>query len=409
MILRGRYPTQPSESVLGSHGVSQPGDIAITIDTDRLPALADARMSGFPTDAHDPLAVRSERGPVPDAPDLAPPPVALDPVFPLASQATRLALYEGASDEVRVNWALHANDYVVASHDFPHAGGRPLPVLRLRRVRDDGGSECVDEVSLRLAEQRGGGETGFSVGQDATRFEAELGLVNGEGGWLLLARSNRLEHAARLGLNFPPRRDGEEARRASDPTLEPPRTELTPAFPVPDPLDGRIPEARTELLDLPKHAAPLPFSRSARVEDRTASNRGSLEPLSGSAPGDAVQHAALATRLAREIRNDRALTSADDGAPSARAAHEPAGLGVSAIPILVYGRSAPPCAAPLIEAELRIHGWAAPNTEIDLFGHRYRVGPGGRFQFLLKVDDPTLLKQALTLHPPPALGDPRDD
>ena len=378
MILRGRYPTQPSESVLGSHCVSQPGDIAITIETDRLPAIADARMSGLPKDAHDPLAARSERRPDLEAPDLAPPPVALDPVFPLASQTTRLALYEGTPGEVRANWALQANDYVAASHDFPRAGGRPLPVLRLRRVRDDGGSECVDEVSLRLAEQRGGGETGFRVGQDASRFEAELGLVNGEGGWLLLARSNRLEHAASLGLRFPPRRDREYDRHASDPTLDPPRIELAPAFPFPDPLDGRIPEARIGLPDR-------------------------------SAPGDSARHAALATRWAREILNDRALASVNDGAPSARAAHEPAGLGVSAIPILVYGRSAPPCAAPLIEAELRIHGWAAPNTEIDLFGQRYRVGPGGRFQFLLKVDDPTLLKQALALHPPPALSDPRDD
>ncbi|AFL76282.1 hypothetical protein [Thiocystis violascens] len=348
-------------------------------------------MNRFPKDAHDPLAALSERSPAPDAPDLAPPSVALDPVFPLASQTTRLDLYEGAPGEVRANWSLQANDYVVASHDFPLAGGAPFPVLRLRRVGDDGGSEYVDEISLRLAEQRGRGDAGFRVGQDASRFEAELGLVNGEGGWLLLARSNRLEHAASLGLNFPPRRDGEGDRHVSDPTLDPPRTELAQTFPFPDPIDGRIPEARIALLD------------------RSESNRGGPGAPSGSAHVDSAQHAALATRLAREILNNRSLAPADDGAPIARAATEPAGIGVSAIPTLVYGRSAPSCAAPLIEAELRIHGWAAPNTEIDLFGQRYRVGPGGRFQFLVRVDDPTLLKQALTLHPPPGLSDPRDD
>ncbi|MFD2110660.1 hypothetical protein [Thiorhodococcus fuscus] len=79
------------------------------------------------------------------------------------------------------------------------------------------------------------------------------------------------------------------------------------------------------------------------------------------------------------------------------------------IPRLDYGQPASRGTQLLLEAELRIQGWAAPNSEVDLFGHRYLVGPGGRFQFLVKVDDPDLLRRALDLQPPPELSRSRED
>ncbi|WP_200153898.1 hypothetical protein [Chromatium okenii] len=73
------------------------------------------------------------------------------------------------------------------------------------------------------------------------------------------------------------------------------------------------------------------------------------------------------------------------------------------IPTLIYGRAIQRHAGLLIEAELRIHGSGEPNSEIDLFGQRYFIGAGGRFQLLIQVDDPALLTQALLQHPPPEL------
>ncbi|MBN2885390.1 MAG: hypothetical protein JXM75_01620 [Chromatiaceae bacterium] len=80
----------------------------------------------------------------------------------------------------------------------------------------------------------------------------------------------------------------------------------------------------------------------------------------------------------------------------------------SRIPVLDY---APTSGASEvhIEARLCLHGWAPPNTEIDLFGHAYRVGPGGRFQLELRVDDADLLREALSQHPPPQLTLRRED
>jgi hypothetical protein len=79
------------------------------------------------------------------------------------------------------------------------------------------------------------------------------------------------------------------------------------------------------------------------------------------------------------------------------------------IPPLSYGQEPVRSMGVQILAELRISGQAAPGTEIDLFGHPYRVGPGGRFQLVVLVDDPELLRRALALHPPPELREKRDD
>jgi len=86
----------------------------------------------------------------------------------------------------------------------------------------------------------------------------------------------------------------------------------------------------------------------------------------------------------------------------------PNSLAVSRIPVLDYAPTAG-ASEVHIEARLCLHGWAPPNTEIDLFGHAYRVGPGGRFQLELMVDDADLLREALRQHPPAQLRLKRED
>ncbi|MGQ9832129.1 MAG: hypothetical protein ACUVQI_11235 [Thermochromatium sp.] len=250
-------------------------------------------------------------------PDLLPPAAPLVPHFPLDDSTRPLTLYPGSDGEVRVRWRLRADEHVVHGAGFPSADGAPEVVLRLGRVHT-GGSEPIRERRLPLSGLSGSGEVGFQIGDDSGLFEAELGLKNHEGGWLLLARSNRLQQARGLGLE----------------SLRPP----------PPGMDWDL------------------LAESASVDPR----------------------------------------SVDPGwlAPKVSAV-------MTAIPRLNYADPAPVTTTPVIEAELRIYGWSTPNTEIDLFGHRYRVGPGGRFQFSVRIEDLELIRRALERHPLPELDEPR--
>lgn len=283
-------------------------------------------------------------------PDLIPPSAPLVPAFPLAGPVAPLTLYPGAGGEVRVRWRLRADEVVGHGARFPRADGAPQAVLRLGRVRPEGGSEPIGEQSLHLSGLSGSGEIAFQIGDDCTLFEAELGLMNPEGGWLLLARSNRLQQARGLGLE----------------SLRPP----------PPGMDW----------DLAAGSESEVRGRHPGRTDECRSPPDSPDPTRG-------------TPLA-EVEPDKGGVETDTSA-------SPVATLMQAIPRLTYADPAPATAGLVIEAELRLHGWSTPNTEIDLFGHRYRVGPGGRFQFSVRVDDPELIRCALAQHPPPDSDDPR--
>lgn len=279
-------------------------------------------------------------------PDLMPPEAPLVPVFPLGGAARALALYPGTAGEVRVHWRLSADEVVGQGARFPSADGAPEAVLRLGRLRAGGGSEPVHEQRLRLSGLSGSGEVAFRIGDDFGLFEAELGLMNSGGGWLLLARSNRFQSARGLGL---------ESLRHPD------------SWNHPDSWDR--PEAPSQTIDSEPSASPV-------------------WPTDAATAGTAERSETPPTLVGR---------------PDAAGVRVP-----TAIPVLNYADPAPATSRVVIEAELRIHGWSAPNTEIDLFGQRYRVGPGGRFQLNVKVEDPELIRRALERHPPPESVDPRE-
>lgn len=359
-------------------------------------------------DRLDPAACGSETklGPSP-TPDLDAPTSDLDPVFPITDIGTRAVLYGISADEIQAAWTLRSNDLARFGSGFPIDGGRPTPVLRLRRFRPDGGCELQEEVRLRLSGVGGAGETRFKIGCDYVPFDAELGLINRDGGWLLLTRSNRLQHAAGIGLSFA-HAAGERVRSdAPDPRLDPPGVALAPEFPL-----ARLLPDSSILADLDpvsifsRHAVVgLMFDGQAKASDGTL---GFDQPASIGA-ADARDLNAAASPVA-DGRND------PGDAPSYLNNHMGredslwnATLAPVRIPTLDYRVSIHREPTLVIEAELRVSGWAEPNTDIDLFGHRYRVGPGGRFQFTVSVDDPALLRQALASHPPPELRYPRED
>lgn len=260
----------------------------------------------------------------------------LVPRFPLLERGTRLVLADAETNALRAFWHLSGDDLIPALAGFAHGGVKPVLVLRLRRLHA-GGAMPVQEIPLYLRGPTDQGEQVFSVEAQPARYDAELGLSDTAGGWVMLARSNALDHAARVDVRLVP----VENLGASDPTR---RVPATPPEPAP--------------------LAPAPEGTP------------SPQPQEGTAPPP------------RSLAEQRSSAS-----PS-----EP----------LRYGHLAPRGTELSIEAELRINGCAAPGSEIDLFGHPYRVGPGGRFQLVIRVDDRDLIKRAFELNPPNLPDRPAD-
>lgn len=323
----------------------------------------------------------------------------LRPQFPSGETGTGLVLYRGGGGEMRIHWWLARNDFERAAAGFPLVGRRPVAVVRLRRERAEGGSDLADEVSLGPAVRHGAGERGVQIPMDHCLYHAELGLTNGEGGWLMLARSNGLYNAAGVGIHWgelePVPTAGHAAINVPG-ELDPDLRVAAGAPPVSKPGAGAVTDPTLAGGDLPP--GPLEFP--------LASWEGTSRPVSPS--GDqGPNRVAGPSAEALDLDPDRPET------------HHPAPIqgGVTgetprtgvAIEPLNYGGPLQRVNGLELDAELRILGRASPGRVIDLFGFRYRVGPGGRFKLILPVTDPELLRRALAATPPPELSQPRDD
>ncbi|EXJ14377.1 hypothetical protein [Imhoffiella purpurea] len=318
-------------------------------------------------------------------PDLDPPTQPLHPEFPREVTDTSVVIFTGDRGLLRVDWSLHANDFIKFAPAFPLDAGTAIPVVRLHRVEGDGRMALADQRRIMFPGIGGEGRTAFDLGGNHGRFQVELGFVNDSGGWLSLARSNTLQSASSLGLPFSgastgscggawadsegQARSGSFVSPGSEPLGASDRVQVGPAL------------AQTET------QAGIPSSGP----DGGQGEAGGPGLASGSAP-----------------RVDVQLPESGGGGSAPSSERNETEDAVS-IPRLVYGKPAFGGTRLMVQAELRIQGWAPPNSEIDLFGHRYVVGPGGRFQFLVKVDDPDLLRQALDLHPPPELSYRREN
>lgn len=241
----------------------------------------------------------------------------------LAPRARSLRLYPGRPGELWVYWRLPADLWVPYRAAFLNADGSSALVVRLLRLGADGQAQTLAERLLRPQGLGGEGEVSFGVGEERGPFQAELGLINPQGGWLALVRSNRLEQVGTVGLE----------------QLRPPPAGLD-------------------------------------------------DDLAEQAPGHPLSQV------------DAGCQAAAVGAPACEVAAQSLRVG-GGLPEIGYGSIAPAAYSLVIEAELRISGWGPPCVEIDLFGHPYRIGPGGRFQLSLRIDDPELIRQVLARHPPP--------
>lgn len=318
---------------------------------------------------------------------------------------TALVLYDRDPNHLQAQWYVTPEELAQARSVFPGDGASLRQVLRLCRL-GQGRPEVVANVPQGLGGAKSEGEEDFALHDNGAEYECELGLESDDGGWLLLARSNRIVLADRS----PPPAPAVPAPRVSQ-TREPPDGDgwspntgedglveaalaafgepLFPVFPnlepdeIPAPQpslpaqeargNGQIleqmPKARHDSLEWPEpdpqtltslppgaHLAPMP------------------PPLLPSGP---EPREALSTEMAGARYDPRAALS------SATLGH---GVHLSGMEI---------------EAELIVQGRATPDTTVDLFGLPVAAGADGRFYIHRPIDDPALLSLALGRRQPP--------
>ncbi|WP_296700281.1 hypothetical protein [Thiocapsa sp. UBA6158] len=338
----------------------------------------------------------------------------LVPRFPLRERGTHLVLASAGEGGLCAFWRLSGDDLIPAAAGFGRGGAKAAPVLRLRRLHADGTTQ-VEEIALQLRSPGGHGEHVFSVDARPARYDAELGLSDASGGWVMLARSNVLDHGARVDVRFP---TVERIRAPSDALIEAPAPAATPGTDPPksgaaatpsstarEPLGTRSVVAEQPGIRAVDVLARLragldlgPGHEFGRVPDREVTLVAEI-PIQPDRVGQSPIRSPDPDSEAPAPREDVSAPWGEDTIPEP--AH-PAERRASPSPTapMRYGQPTPGGTELLIEAELRINGCAAPGTLIDLYGHPYRVGPGGRFQLVIRVDDPELIRRAFQLHPP---------
>lgn len=319
-------------------------------------------------------------------------------------------------------WHLSGDDLIPVAAGFGRDGPKPVPVLRLRRLHA-GEPTLVQEVTLQLRGPSGHGEQVFSVDARPARYDAELGLSDAAGGWVMLARSNVLDHGARVDVRFS---TVESIRAPSDRLIEAPAPAATPQNDPPKSRSAATPSLQAR--ELPNATAFVPEQPGIRVVDVLARRRAGLDLQPGREPGLVPDREATPSARTPE-QPDRADQSpsrppdsdsevlpprdAESASQSEGTIPEPARSperrsNASPTAPMLYGQPTPGGTELLIEAELRVNGCAAPGSLIDLFGHPYRVGPGGRFQLVIRVDDPELIRRAFERNPPDLPDRPGD-
>lgn len=388
--------------------------------------------------------------------------------FPNPDQGTRVVLYPLAAGGVALEWHLSPALIKGALDAFP--GRDAVAKIYLRRTDGAGAPLAVAALDDQWA-ITGTGRARFER-PILGGLLAEVGLEGRrDGAWLLLARSNQLEAApppdaitVASAPESPPRPDpAAEAAQAREPAPQ-----ATPAsefrhrspgpvpMPTPPPLqpDSSSAEARRSWLD-PGAQAGAPPPEPSRFPDLSLMSRAdSPRPLvrrfpmaagANSSSGDRSEAPPEASVQAVAARSEGTIVAIGLTVAESPAVAGPETGGAETVPAVrahpseqgratepptmdpqppnrqdaiqprlsPYGGSGPLAPYPArdsvsIHGELRIFGSAAPGSLLDLGGHPFRVGRGGRFAFSVDVDDPELLAALLSRLPriPVAERDP---
>ncbi|WPL11465.1 hypothetical protein Thiosp_01200 [Thiorhodovibrio litoralis] len=241
------------------------------------------------------------------------------------------------------------------------------------------------------------GRIGFISLQSDAWYQAELGLASADGGWLMLARSNRLALLPPIRCDF-----GKEPALAdlSAPEQQSARAHCNPAV-------GTVLSAAGDLFRSQGGVAPAPVNRRGgdaqsavrAIIEASAAYRNAVDCNAGA--GSSAWHDNTFTdRCARSGSDPGSYTGSDPGSDQAVDQALDSALARPIIPSARGAFGARPVAGdddkaryptagsgPIesvrdasdadIWGQLRIGGRAAPGSLLELGGHSYRVGPGG--------------------------------
>jgi len=308
-------------------------------------------------------------------------------------EETALVLYDRDPGYIQAQWYVTPQALAEARRLFPGGGSGLRQVLRLCRLDRDGRAEVVASTPQGSDVSEGAGEDGFALPGDGAEYSCELGLESDAGGWLLLARSNRVRLGDRpLSPSWTaPVTDNPGARNGSLATAEQPEEvedmpveaalaavggALHPVFPNLDLDDVPSPGYSESLEEIPGRAW---------VQDR------GLELPSG-IPRDLVSYPETATDLppgAELVDMPPPLLPSSPELNTATAdmpgpIYDPRAALSSAV---LSGGALPSMPDLELHAELIVHGRAAAGSStVDLFGHPIAVGADGRFYIRRPID-----------------------
>jgi hypothetical protein len=348
--------------------------------------------------------------------------------FPDTASGTQLVLYQTGDGSVELRWHLAPAAIAHARRVFPAPSARPLLRLRLTGA-DGGGARTLADAGLDDDTAAASGLAHYGGDDAQGRLVAEIGLATGDGGWLLIARSNGLSAAAPVGAAFVRERRYAEQRQPDGlrpdtlrpDKLRPAATDHQSPDPAHPPGDDAAPAMRIEPqgpvelpVELPAAFSPeFPLIEPELSGLELAAPPSMPLPLSqhGLDPGDepTAQSAeepppgGVVPRLRRSKPGAGSVEPGQsDPAPTASGRPESGTEPPSADPRAPIAGSGPLQRAVLdasLSAELLVRGSAPPNTLLDLGGHPYRVGPGGRFELRVPIRDPELVQRLLSSLP----------
>jgi hypothetical protein len=363
----------------------------------------------------------------------------IDREFPLAIRRTCLVLLEVDPFLMQAQWHIAPRDLTRLRGAFPEGAKDVRTQLRLLRYGgppDQGRAEVLSSPTLADALE---GTTPFRVDGDGAEYQAELGLSSSDGGWLLLARSNRVRLPRPISAPILPRAahadtsDGTPPLVTPGPQAGPPRP--TTAAPraiarvhpkrstagKPAGYDPRLSDSGVRLAPV----FPNPARGGAWSPDEPFLRV--ITALERVLDGFASRPLPMCRWLAgREGPEGRQRTPAKGPGPGPRpdfssGPHTPAsgnGEDLAPLPTFpVYDPIRTPSSHELhssgaewqgfeLRAELHIYGRAEPGRLVRILGQDLRVGPGGRFFLRRELDISTLPDLALADSPPPGADGP---